>query len=349
MIIGLALTSWNGCASSGQQVGKPIEQIWEAPVNREPPPPPVVAATSQLSVTPANSQTADILAVVNRQPILRSDITQLLYECHGINALEQLVLLQAARQRAAELSLTITKADIAAAHQEALRRLAAPLAGSNSAPLDNRTAQALLDQFLVAKNISRREWDLRMEQRAYLAKIAAAEVARMEVTDTMLREEYSRSYGEKVQIRHIQMASLAAVSRVKAMLAAGKEFELVARQQSENELSAANGGLLPPFTRNDPAVPPLLRETAFGMKVGQISSAIHEQDRYHLIKVERTFPASLTPFELVDKKVLRQSLTDRLVRQRQEALEGELFNSAAVDIRDDTMRTAFQQKHRKTK
>ena len=115
---------------------------------------------------------------------------------------------------------------------------------------------------------------------------------------------------------------------------------------SENEFSAARGGQVSPFTRNDPGIPPLIRETAFGLKEGEVSTAIHEQNVYHVIKLEHRFPASEVGYENVNKDTLRRSLTDRLTRVRQDVLEGELFQSAAVDIRDPALRAAFAQKHR---
>jgi parvulin-like peptidyl-prolyl isomerase len=272
-------------------------------------------------------------------------VVDLLIESHGLGILEHLILLNAARRRAAEMSLKVTRQDIDAAHEDALRRLATPMGGPQTGRLDERTAERLLQGFLAAKNISQREWDLRMEQRAYLAKIAGAEVAKMEVTEQMLRQEYERAYGEKVQVRHIQLGSLVEVTRIRALLAE-KGFELIARQHSENEFTAAHGGLMPPFTRNDPDIPPLICEMAFGLEVGQVSPAIQEQGRYHLIRLERRFPASDVGFENVDKDALRKRLLDRLTDQWQVALEGELFRSAAVDIRHKALSRQFREKHR---
>jgi hypothetical protein len=51
-------------------------------------------------------------------------------------------------------------------------------------------------------------------------------------------------------------------------------------------------------------------------------------------------------FDKVDQEVLRQRLLDRLIIQRVPALEAELFNAAAVDIRSDTLREQFNRRHR---
>ncbi len=348
-----------GCASGDRAAGTSVDRLWELPAS----PAPAASDTTmdeeaatvsvgedgaaQASTAPAGGPSAGVpVALVNGTPITRRELIGLLVECHGINLLEQLILLTAARQRAEELGLKVTAADVDAAHQDALRRLASPIGGNTTGNLDTASAQKLLDQFLLAKNISTQEWQLRMRQRAYLTKIAEAEVARMEITEAMLRQEYERAYGEKVQIRHMQLPSLAAVTRARALLTEKKDFELVARQLSENELTAAQGGLLAPFTRNDPGIPPLIRETAFDLAPGEISTALQEQNWYHLVRVERRFPASDVGYENVDKAALRQRLADELVRQRQESLESELFHAATVDIRDADLARRFRERHR---
>jgi len=338
-----------GCATRDEPVGRPIETVWERPPQAQPAPEPI-SAVSPAGSEPADTQPAldpvDVIAVVNGTPIRRSTLTQQLIESHGLSLLEQHILLIAARQRAAELGLQVRPADIAAAHEDALRRMTTPVGSLEEAPLDRPTAERLLNEFLIAKNVSRSEWDRRMEQQAYLRKIAEAEVAKLEITPEMLKEEHDRIYGERVQIRHIQLSSLEAVARARALLAGNKDFELVARQMSENQITAARGGLMPPFSRNDPAVTPLIREAAFSLDVGQVSTAISEGNWYHLIKVERKFPASGVGIENVDKAALEAKLRERLIRQRQDTLDAELFRSATVDVKDPQLSRQFRERHR---
>jgi peptidyl-prolyl cis-trans isomerase C len=161
----------------------------------------------------------------------------------------------------------------------------------------------------------------------------------------MLREEYVLAFGERVQIRHIQVSSLAAVTRVKAALEKGGDFAAVARETSENQITGASGGLMPAFTRNEADVPPLIRETAFGMKPGEVSAAVQVDNWYHIIKLERQFPPSGVSFDNTDHEALKKRLLERLTRQRQETLEVELFRSAHVDIRDAGLAKRFKAKH----
>ena len=104
---------------------------------------------------------------------------------------------------------------------------------------------------------------------------------------------------------------------------------------------------MPAFTRHDGAVPPLVRERAFAMKPGETSEPLREGAYYHIIQIERTFPASSVGFENVDRDKLHQGLVDRLVHQRTEALDAELFQTARIDIRDRSLSRQFREKHRR--
>lgn len=336
------------CAPQNKPVSTPVEQAWEkaAPTPAEPArvvSPTAEVATSQPADLPPSAE-PPVIAFVNNQPIFRAELMDMLIESHGTQVLEQLILLAAARQQAEKMGLQVTLQDVTAAEDDALHQIAAPIGDPQQAPLDRPAAQKLLDEFLRAKNISSAEWKCRMQQRAYLHEIAVADVGRMEITEQMLRDEYALLYGERVQIRHIQLSSPEACGRAVEMLAK-TPFDEVARQLSENSLTAQKGGLMPPFARYDGAVPPLIREKAFALQPGEVSAPLRESNWYHIIRVERRFPASSVGFENVDRETLRQSLTGRLVAQRQEALEGELFQAAHVDIREDTLRRQFRQKY----
>lgn len=345
----VGLAAGVGCTEPAGPQATPVQQRWEAP-RAEPSVPPVARDPETQSEvrdpgTPSSAPAGSPIAMVNGRPIARDRFMALLVECHGLRVLECLVHLEAARQRAAEMGLSVTEADIAAAHSNALNRLASPVNGPEQETLDEAVARRLLEQFLEAKNISRREWDLRMEHRAYLARIARAEVETLEITEPMLRQEYERLYGPRVRVRHIQLSSMAAVRRARALLAT-EAFETVARRMSENDLTAARGGLLPPFTQNDPTVPPAIREMAFRLEVGEVSPAVSEQNMFHLIKLEERIAATGRRFESADHDALRRSLRDRLVAQRIDDLDVELFDQAAIDIRDPVLRAQFQRAHR---
>lgn len=371
----LALAAWGFCGAGCTQqepAGSPLQTAWETPQPAaaetrtpaeagpaanatQPATPadggarPLAAATdTQPSAEALRAEALDAIAFVNGEPIGRQRLVDMLIESRGIAVLEQMILLTAAKQKAASMSVGVTAEDITAAEDDALRRISSPMGGTETAPLDRPTAERLLAEFLKLKGLSTVEWKCRMEQLAYLSKIAQAEVARMDITDQMLKDEYNLAYGERVQVRHIQASTQDVINRAAEMLKT-KPFEQVAREVSENSVTREQGGLMPPFTRHDGAVPPLVRERAFAMKVGEVSEPLREGAYYQIIRVERTFPASSVGFENVDRDKLRQRLVDRLVRQRTDALDAELFQAARIDIRDRALSRQFRERHQPTK
>ena len=352
LVVAAALLASAGCAREKPPVGRPIEQAWEAPAPEAAPSPPATAdPAAQPAHVTAQSRPADndLIAVVNGRGISRGELVDLLVSSHGLVALEQLIVLSAARQRGSEMGLNVTPADVAAAHQDALRRIASPVSDPQAPPLQATEAERLLDEFLAARNLSRAQWELRMQQQAWLSKIAQTEVARSTITEPMLREEYALAYGERVQIRHIQVDDAGVVRRVRERLEAGDDFGALAREHSRNTLTAQRDGLVPPFTRHDGAVPPLIREAAFTLAEGAVSEPLRDPEGpwYHIIRIERKFPASGVGFENVDQDALSSRLTQRLVDQRRTALEAELFQAARIDIRDTQLRRQFNQRHQR--
>lgn len=356
LMICLAVFALNaGCAGDKDEKAPTMSRIWEVPpVEQEeasPAPDQDGVHVNQDREAFADEKDAhdppegdvQIIAVVNGEAVTRDDLVKQLIPSHGLQVLQQQILLIAAQQRANEMGLSVSRKDIAAEHEDALERIATPLV--NEAPkLDRQSAEQQLQQFLRSKNISRLEWENRMRRLAYLRKIARAEVDDMQITDKMLQREYNLAYGKRVQVRQLQVSSLAKIRRARSMLAAGKAFETVVRQLSENPLTASLGGLLPPFTRRDPSVSPLIREAAFELETGETSMTIPEGGVYHIIHVERRFPASGVKYENVDKSKLVDRLKDRLVRQRMDDLELELFQDASVDIRHERLRRQYEQR-----
>lgn len=340
-----------GCQQPNKPTGPSVLTAWETPAVKETPAPSPEPTAHSPSDQPTAAEpaheppAATVIAQVGEKPIYRSQLTELLVHSHGLKLLEQLILLELARQRAAELGLSVTPADVAAEHENALQRIATPIVRPDSPPLDRAAAQRQLEQILRAKNISTREWDLRMETLALLRKIAVAETEQMQITEAILREQYNLDYAERVQVRHIQLSSLEAARRIRSLLTAGTDFELLARQYSENPLTADQGGLLPPFTRHDPAVSPLIREAAFQLREGAVSTTIHEAGSYQILRLERRFPASQVTFEQADPVALRRRFLDRLVGQRQDELQQELFDAAVIKVLDPELNRQYQRDH----
>jgi len=79
--------------------------------------------------------------------------------------------------------------------------------------------------------------------------------------------------------------ALAKAKEVRAKLVAGGDFAEIAKAESDDAGSGANGGVLGDFTRG--RMVPQFEEAAFALKVNEISEPVKTQFGYHIIQVTK--------------------------------------------------------------
>jgi peptidyl-prolyl cis-trans isomerase D len=152
------------------------------------------------------------------------------------------------------------------------------------------------------------------------SKIAAS----MQMTDEQLRQAYNRDRDrfrqpERVRVRHILLRTtdvspdeMAAVQKkaedLLGRVKAGGNFADIARQNSQDPGSAANGGELGWIVRGQTV--PEFEQAAFSLKPGETSSLIKTEYGFHIIQVLEKQAAGVQPFEEV-----RASLAEELQLQ----------------------------------
>ena len=231
---------------------------------------------------PAQQQQAaaprdQVLATINGQSIMLSQLEPILIEAYGLNILLDFVQRDLAQQRAAELGITVTPQDISDERALTLLMLkrechglreAGPTTQPDSDDLTPAEAAQLLDQMLTQAHMTGTEFDLIIEINAYLRKIVEPKVQE-QMTDDAVRRQFNALYGEKVLVHYIVVKTMNDVADVRRDLASGKSFEDVARARSQDTRTAASGGELPPFTLQDNSIPDVFRQTAFFLKKAQ--------------------------------------------------------------------------------
>lgn len=322
-----------GCASRPSSEPAPVSQAWHRVRNR-------TAAPAVTSTQPA-SVTADPIAVVDGQPIERARLIELLLAGRGLDVLQELIVLELARSEVEAAGLTVTAANVQAEHDFELRRLLNPLPSAGSTDFDRQAGQRLLDQLLASRGISPAEYHLGRVRNAHLRKLAEA---RLTLTEADLDREYARSYGPRVRVRHIQLASPAEAERVRGLLEAGADFAELARRYSANAVTAGAGGLLEPLSAEDVDVPPLLRKAAFDLDVGQVSNPLRVGNWVHLIRVDERLPQSDPPRERV-RDQLETQLRQRRLPDEMQRISAELFERARIRILDSKLEAEFQKRH----
>jgi foldase protein PrsA len=291
----------------------------------------------------ATPVSADVVAMVNGEPITMAQLQKPLVEAYGLKILLQEILLSAARQAAREKNIAITDADYAAEFQRTMKQ------GFGDAPKEDYPA--LLEQLLEKKGSSRPEFDMVVQTNTILRKIAEPEL-KDKITDDMLKEAFNQIYGENVIVRHIQCANVQEAAQVKMRLAAGEKFDTLVQTMSRNARTRPLNGELPPFSRNTVAwggnwgkVPQGFKDWAFSAKVGDISDPIAATDGYHVLKLEKKTEPKVVKFDDV-KANLRVQLQEQLVQKGVDELRGKLalIVRQSMDIKEPTLKAQFEKK-----
>lgn len=120
------------------------------------------------------------------------------------------------------------------------------------------------------------------------------------------RADFARP--ERVLLRQILVEERAVAEQALGQIAAGAEFQEVARSLSR-DASAGFGGFQGELSRAD--LPPDFAEVIFALGEGEVSRVIPADYGFHIFQVVRRLPAAVAPYEAV-----REEIRDRLRQQR---------------------------------
>ena len=140
--------------------------------------------------------------------------------------------------------------------------------------------------------------------------------------------------------RHIQLPALRHWDPLRLRLDQGEDFAALAESYSDNKLSRPGGGLLPPFSRDDPSMPEMFRTVAFSLKPGQVSNPFEYEGAFHVFKLERRIPPDPTPFEEA-RPALHDALMKRRVQEEMEKLSASLWRDCSLRINDPILREQY--------
>lgn len=307
----------------------------------------LLAVTGALLTLSASARAdGDAIAIVNGRPLPREELVRLLIDAHGVDALQQLVLLEAARQETRTRGIKITDADIEREKQRALDELAekSGLTGANATQENKEQA---LQTMLAEKRVSTAEYRIAMERNAHLRKLVESE---LNISEATLRAEFARQFGERRQIRHIQIRADQnnLLNQAITDLRKGADFADVARRMSQNSQSAPRGGEMEPFAFDDAEIPPAMREQAFAMQVGEVSNPVKVEQVFQIIKLDQILPPENANFEDVRSEVERK-LRSRVSQQKMADKMTDLFNRCKVNVLDGKLKRSYDEFVREAK
>ena len=292
-------------ASSEPQTTTPAPA---APVDATPATPaPAVPAP----VKPVAAQLPEVVARVNGEAISRDDLEKAVGEIEAragqsmpadqrdrvLRAvLDQLIGFRLLAQESVARKTTVTDADLDA-------RIAQIRSQFPSAEVFQQQLQQRQTSLAQLRADTRASMQITLMLQAELGTSAA--VTPEQVNDFYVKNPAAFQQGERVKASHIlirMQANADAAEREKALVKAtailvdvkaGKDFAALARQNSDDSGSGANGGDLGYFERGQ-MVPPF-EQAAFTLPVGQTSDLVQSDFGFHIIRVTDRQAARLQP------------------------------------------------------
>jgi len=298
----------------------------------------ILSAAALLSATdpptPATAPSADtwssVMATVNGKPIYMESLIRPLIEAHGAKLGQILVLHEVVAQEARRQGVAVTDEEIQAEEDRSLKRIF-----GDDVTADTR--QRMLERLLEQRGLTRELWTRTMRQNLQLRRIAEPGIT---VSEDLIEVEFARRFGEKVQISHIALPTLQEAEKVAKLLKEGKDFAEMAQKYSTNATTAAKGGLLPAFARNDEGVPRAMRDVAFDLAADEVSGIVQSQGQFHLLKLHKRFPPTDVKLEAV-RGELKADLHERLLERAKVEILGRLSRSARIEYVNPALKKAM--------
>ena len=234
---------------------------------------------------------------------------------------------------------SITEADIAFAAEDLQQELA-------QMPPEDRKAfllTVLIDMKVMAtaaKDAGMDQTDIFKRRLSYLEERALRRAFFSEriaagVTDEAVQAAYDAYIADfqaqdEVHARHILVATKEDADAIKAELATGKPFEVLAVEKSTDPSAAQNGGDLGFFQRGQMVKP--FEDAAFALEPGQVSEPIESQFGWHVIRLEEKRQSAPPAID-----TLRPQLQQQVMFQAFEDAVGSLKAGMAIDIPDPAL------------
>lgn len=205
--------------------------------------------------------------------------------------------------------ITPTDADLQAYYQQHTAQYQAP----ESANIE----YVVLDLDSVKKGITVSEQDLRTYYDSNAASLGEPEERR--ASHILIAAPKDAPAAEREQAR------TAAAKLLEQLRQSPDSFGDVARQSSQDEVSAASGGDLGAF-RRDRGIDPVITEATYALaKVGDISDLVESDFGYHIVRLTDLKPANVPPFDKL-RAQLEEQLRTRDAQSRFSELAEEFRN-----------------------
>ncbi|MEL6106191.1 MAG: peptidylprolyl isomerase [Planctomycetota bacterium] len=269
-----------------------------------------------------------VVAVVNADPITRQMLSDATMKRYGKSVLDNVIInrqliLQACQDR----GLTVTEAEVA----EEIGRLASKFGFSVPNYLKLLEENRDIEPGRYGREFV---WPI-----LALRKLVADQV---EPTEQERNQAFLAEYGEAVKCRMIMVADQQKANSLHQQASAKPEsFGALAKQYSEDEVSASVSGLIPPIRRYTGDSD--LENAAFSLEPGQISPVLQLGDQWVIMQAVRRIPQADIPPTAIP--AIREQINDRIRDQKMKGASASLFQDLhrqanLINVLDDPTLTS---------
>lgn len=301
-LAGIAALVLAGCSSGTppREEPRPAPAPGEsaAPQPRESAPPAAAGGNAAGDPGPGDPDPAglpDVVAEMEGYKITREDFLRHAVEWYGRETLEEMILRHVFERALADSGVSLTDKE-----------------------LDDRVAL----EIQVKEQEVKKRYGLTLKQYLeQLGKTVDQLRTEMKANEDLRRQvllEYMLGYAyetePKVELSHIVVRDAAKAEALRKQAADGlADFGELAKKESDDAASAQNGGRLPAFIRGMTRLGDAFEDAAFALeKPGDVSPVVKTSMGYHVLRLNKKWPANPQSFEKVREKV-RTAQKDRMV------------------------------------
>jgi parvulin-like peptidyl-prolyl isomerase len=294
---------------------------------------------------PARPETADappVTTVVDARPAVVingkyftwGELRPYLSEAAGGAAIQELILDRRLEGLTAEAGVEITADDEAAEQQLLLKTLSD----------DPNRAVRLLDELRDVQRLGPVRYRALLHRNASLRALVRDRVA---VSEATIEQMFDARYGAKRQVRLLTTADLAQAEEAIARIASGAFFGEVAVELS-TDASASRGGLLEPFSRNDPSYPSSIRTAVWALEgAGDVSDPILLERGYAVAQLVEHIEPALASIDDADRDELERLARMRAERLLMDELAQRIIRDSSVMIFDPQLEDGWERHQRR--
>ncbi len=247
-----------------------------------------------------------VVAEVSGVKITKEELAFESMKMHGREEVEQMIGLALVMQECKRLNITVTDEEA----RTEIKRFASRF---------NVPVEKWLEVVRQDKGLDYEQYVAQTKQMVGLKKIAGQSV---QVTNEEINRKLDAMYGPGVQVRQIVLFDKAKADAVMKELQANptkENFISVAKQKSDDQVSASMGGLIPAIRRFSMPDNVQLENTLMNLKEGQMTGLVPMGGFYVIFRFEKNVPAV---------NVDRQPLVEKTYYM----IEEEKINKAASQI-----------------